>query len=153
MLLAIISALSFPFPSSTSRTLQCHPQNPASVIQSSGALHQVFFWGEGEFSSDLLRFCKQLSQRILLSNCAVYRSRYSYWLDGRSSNPGKGKIFLFSTTSGRLWAPPNLLYKGCGGWFFWGQGWWGVKLTTHLRLMPRSRMVELYLLSPCIFMA
>jgi hypothetical protein len=59
-----------------------------------------------------------------------------YGLDGRSSNPGSG-VELFSTPQrpDRLWGPPSR----------------GVKLTTHLHLVPRSRIAEKYLHSPIHF--
>jgi hypothetical protein len=39
-----------------------------------------------------------------------------------------------------------------GGSFLWGQSGRGVKLTTHLHLMPSSRKVELYLHFPiCLY--
>jgi hypothetical protein len=37
---------------------------------------------------------------------------------------------------------------GTGDSFAEGKAAWGVKLNTHLHLMPKSRMVELYLLYP-----
>jgi hypothetical protein len=51
-----------------------------------------------------------------------FESRYSsvdivtvYWLDGRGSNPGKGRIFLFSTTSRPALGSPSLLFSGYRG--------------------------------------
>jgi hypothetical protein len=44
--------------------------------------------------------------------------------------------------------PPSLLLSGYQGLFPWWYGDWGMKLTTHLQLVWRSRMVELYLHSP-----
>jgi hypothetical protein len=37
-------------------------------------------------------------------------------------------------------APPSFLTNGYQGLFLWGQSGRGVKLTTHLHLVPRSRM-------------
>jgi hypothetical protein len=51
------------------------------------------------------------------------------------------KIFL-------LHGPPSALSNGCRGLFPRGYNGRSVKLTTHLHLLPTSRMVELYL-HPC----
>jgi hypothetical protein len=45
-------------------------------------------------------------------------------------------------------AHPASYQKGAGGSFFKIKAAEGVKLTTHLYLVPRSKMVELYLHSP-----
>jgi hypothetical protein len=72
-----------------------------------------------------------------------------YGLVGRGSIPGRGKR-LVSTPQrpDRLWGPPSLLYNVYLGPFQGGLSGRGMKLTTHLRLTPRSRMVELYFHSP-----
>jgi hypothetical protein len=43
--------------------------------------------------------------------------------------PARSRIFSYQRRVDRLWGPPNLLFNGCRG----------VKLTTHLQLLPRSR--------------
>jgi hypothetical protein len=48
----------------------------------------------------------------------------------------------------RLWVSPNLLSNGYRGRFPREQSGRSVKLTTHLHLVPRSRMVAVYLHSP-----
>jgi hypothetical protein len=71
------------------------------------------------------------------------RSRYSDWLRagrlrGRSSSPGRVKNFLFSTSSRPALGPTHWV----PGALFPGVRWPGVKLTTHLHLVPRSRKCE-----------
>jgi hypothetical protein len=72
-----------------------------------------------------------------------------YELKSRDLIPGRGKRFFFTPQcSYRFWGPPNLLSDGYQGLFPRGYSGQGVKLTTHLSLVPRSRMVELYLQTP-----
>jgi hypothetical protein len=63
------------------------------------------------------------------------RSRYSDWVHagrprGESSSLGRGYPH-------RFWGPPSLL----------SNGYWGLKLTTHLQLVPTSRISK-YIHSP-----
>jgi hypothetical protein len=54
---------------------------------------------------------------------------------------GKGKRFvIYLQRSNRLWGPPNLLSNGYQMLFHPGHSEWGVKLNTHLYLVPRLRM-------------
>jgi hypothetical protein len=60
----------------------------------------------------------------------------------------EARFFCIPQCPDRLWDPPSLLSNEYQGLF---PGWysgWGVKLATHLHLVPRSRIVELYLHSP-----
>jgi hypothetical protein len=64
-----------------------------------------------------------------------------------SDNMEGGRIILKYTTSSpprpeRLWGPPSLLSKGTRGSFPGGKAGRGVKLTTHLHLVPSRRMSE-----------
>jgi hypothetical protein len=57
------------------------------------------------------------------------------------SGPSRGWEFFSSPPCpDRLWGPPSLLSKGYRGPFLWEWTGRGVKLTTYLHLMPRSRM-------------
>jgi hypothetical protein len=63
-----------------------------------------------------------------------------YWIDGWFSNPGRGKILFFTPQRpDRLCSPPSLLSKRYRVLFLRDCNGRGVKLTTHLRVMPRSK--------------
>jgi hypothetical protein len=63
------------------------------------------------------------------------------------------KIFLFSTESiPPLGAHPASYPMGTASFFPGGKVTGGVKLTTHLHVVPRPRKVELYLHTPYVFM-
>jgi len=71
-------------------------------------------------------------------------SQYDYgsfgWMIGGSS-PTKGWEFFSSPPRpDRLCGPTSLLFNVYQGLFPWGQSGRGVKLTTHLHLVPRSRI-------------
>jgi hypothetical protein len=68
------------------------------------------------------------------------------WTVGFDSRQGK-RLFSTPVRPDRLWGPFSFLYNGCREICPRGPGGRGVKLTTHLHLMPRSRMVALYLQS------
>jgi hypothetical protein len=58
------------------------------------------------------------------------------------------EVFSSPQCPDRLWGPPSLLSDGYRGLCPLGWGGRGLKLTTHLHLVPRSGMVELYFHSP-----
>jgi hypothetical protein len=62
---------------------------------------------------------------------------------GNVSNPTRREIFLYSIASGPVPGPIQLVTNGHRG-----QRDRSVKLTNHVYLVPRSRMVELYLHYP-----
>jgi hypothetical protein len=67
-----------------------------------------------------------------------------YGLDGRGSIPGSG-MRSFSTPQypDRFWGPPSFLFSGYGGSLPGGKAVWACSL----HLVPKSRMVKLYLRS------
>jgi hypothetical protein len=81
-----------------------------------------------------------------LSWDSLVRIATGYGLDGRGSIPGKGKRFISCPQCpDRLCRPPRHLSYGYCRLFPLGSSGRGVKLTTHLHLAPRSRMVKLHL--------
>jgi hypothetical protein len=66
----------------------------------------------------------------------------NYELDDRGVGvqvPVGSRIFSSPRCQGRLWGPSNLVSNGYRGRFPWELRDWGVKLTAHLQLVPRSR--------------
>jgi hypothetical protein len=87
-----------------------------------------------------------------------FHQNYSDWLwagwpRGQSLSPGKGKIFSSPHHLDWFWGPPSLLSNGYWGFFFQEQSSWGIKLTTHLQLVQRSKLyMDLYIHSPiCLY--
>jgi hypothetical protein len=79
---------------------------------------------------------------IIIHHNITLHSRYSDWLwagwpRGQSSNPGRFKNFLFSTSCRPALGPLSLLSNGNWVLFLWGLNGRGMKLTTHLQLVPR----------------
>jgi hypothetical protein len=61
---------------------------------------------------------------------------------------GFKRFSFISQRPDRLWGPPSLLSNGYRGLVSLGKYGRGVKLTIHLYLVRRLRMMELYLHSP-----
>jgi hypothetical protein len=67
-------------------------------------------------------------------------------LDDRISIPGRGKAFFFYFIASRLaLGPTQAPIQRVQGMISSGLSGWVVKLTTYLHLVPRSKIVELYL--------
>jgi hypothetical protein len=115
-------------------------------------------------ASTIIFGCKSCRTRhhILLSQVRdyIYMSQGSsavimtgYRLDGRGSIPSRDKRYFFSPQCpDQLWGPPTLLSSGYWGLFLQRKSGWSMRLITHLHLLPRLRMVDLYL-QPHIFVA
>jgi hypothetical protein len=58
------------------------------------------------------------------------------------------KIFLFSTASRPTLEPSQPPIEWATGLFLWGESGRGLKPTTYVHLVAKSRMVEVYLQSP-----
>jgi hypothetical protein len=72
-----------------------------------------------------------------------------YKLEGRGSILGRGERFFSSPQHpDRLSGPPSLLSNAYLELFPLGYSGRSVKITTHLHIVPRPRLVNLYLRSP-----
>jgi hypothetical protein len=67
---------------------------------------------------------------------------------GRNSSPGKGRIFLLSTSSIPAHKPTKLPFQWVPSALSPGESGRGVNLTTRIHLVPRLRMAELCLHAP-----
>jgi len=62
------------------------------------------------------------------------------WIIGGLGS-GKGwEFFCLPLCPDHLWGPLSLLSSGYQGLFLWGYSNWGMKLTTNLHLVLKSRM-------------
>jgi hypothetical protein len=96
-----------------------------------------------------IRNLSSITRFLLPSFYDVYRSMdsvvgiaTSYGMDDRGVGvrvPVGSRIFSSPNCPDRLCGPPNLLSNACPGLFPRGESGRGVKLTTHLQLVPRSR--------------
>jgi hypothetical protein len=99
-------------------------------------------------------------QRIILDLIKIYavHTWYSsvgkatdYGLNGRGSIPDRGNTFFVNSTAFKSSLVTLILSSVYGDSFPRGKNGRGVKLITHLHLVPRLRMVKLYLHSPILF--
>jgi hypothetical protein len=65
-----------------------------------------------------------------------------------SSTGRDWEFFTSPLRPDQIWDPPSLLSNGYQGLFTWGSSGREVKLTTHLYLLPRSRMCGAITLMP-----
>jgi hypothetical protein len=79
---------------------------------------------------------------------AIQRWATGWMIGGSIAGGGNWEFFSSSPRPHRFWGPPSLLSNGYHRLFPWGQGGRGVKLTIHLHLVPRSRMLRTVLPLP-----
>jgi hypothetical protein len=88
---------------------------------------------------------RSLTVSYRMCTCETVLRATGYGLDGPSSIPGRAKISLLHSVQTCFGAHTASYPMDTEGEFPGGLSGRGVKLTAHLHLVPRSRMVELHL--------
>jgi hypothetical protein len=93
-------------------------------------------------NSDDIYFILQIVLYVFRSPDSAFGKPSGYGLDDRGVGvrvPMGEMLFTTQCCPNRLWDPPSLLSHGYRVLFPWGWSAWGVKLTTQLQLVPRSK--------------
>jgi hypothetical protein len=110
----------------------------------------VYVWASHYVSNQLWQYhhaIRHSTDNVLTSNYLVTFKRNTIsCISGTHSR--QGKIFLFSTASRPALGLTQPSTQRVPGAISQSVKWPGIKLTTHLYLVPRSRIMELYLHSP-----
>jgi hypothetical protein len=134
------------------------PVHSRNVWYSNFASHHMFKIVSGNllwWCNDLCHYLMTCPQSCFWYNIYIKWSRDSsvgimtgYRLDSLGSIPNSARLFLFSSVQTDSGAHTASYPMGTGGSFPKGKSGRGLKLTTHLRLVPRSKNMELQLHSP-----
>jgi hypothetical protein len=107
----------------------------------------IFMKGIFSFSSDFPTVSVLTAMIAQLYNTGIWAGQLGFY----SLIPGRGwEFFPLPLRPEWFWAPPSLLSNEYEGLFPWGQSDRGVKLTTHLHLVPRSKNEWSYTFIPPI---